>query len=100
MNHLSIPRLVPFVMLGAVAVACSRATSVGAASAGVAPSASSAASTNAAWRPLFDPQLSAWRGYKEAVPPAGWSVTDGVLSKEKSVNDLISRDEFQNFELA
>jgi len=101
MKHLSIVRLAPLLAFGAAIAACSRATSNATSGAGMSPSTTSAASmSNAPWRALLDPQLSAWRGYKEAVPPAGWSVTDDVLSKKGSVNDLISRDEFQNFELA
>jgi hypothetical protein len=55
----------------------------------------------AGWRPLFDgTSLSAWRGYKEQTVPAGWSIVDGVLTKTGSANDLITRDQFGNFELA
>ena len=54
----------------------------------------------AAWRPLIDPSLSAWRGYKEDKLPAGWRVSDGVLMKSGVAEDLISRDDFENFELA
>jgi hypothetical protein len=43
--------------------------------------------------------MSAWRGYKEESMPAGWKVTDGVLSKVQSTNDLVTRDEFGDFEL-
>ena len=56
--------------------------------------------TSGAWRSLLDPQLSAWRGYRESSTPAGWSVVDGVLVKRGEANDLVSRDEFGNFELA
>lgn len=52
------------------------------------------------WRPLIDPSLSAWRGYKEQGLPAGWRVADGVLMKDGVAEDLISRDEFADFELA
>lgn len=55
----------------------------------------------AGWRPLFDgTSLAAWRGYKEAGVPAGWHIVDGVLTKSGSVNDLITREQFGNFELA
>ena len=62
--------------------------------------APAADSSSAHWRPLIDPNLSAWRGYKQTTVPAGWTVKNGVLSKEKSVTDLVSKDEFENFELA
>ena len=52
------------------------------------------------WRPLIDPALSAWRGYREQAAPTGWRVVDGVLMKDGVAEDLISRDEFADFELA
>ena len=51
------------------------------------------------WRSLIDPTMSAWRGYKEESMPKGWTVSRGVLSKTVSSNDLVTRDEFENFEL-
>jgi hypothetical protein len=49
---------------------------------------------------LFDGHsLDAWRGYKMDKVPEGWHVVDGTLAKEKQVGDLVSRDEFANFEL-
>jgi hypothetical protein len=62
-------------------------------------SAAPAATAQGEWRPLIDSSLSAWRGYKEQTVPSGWHVADGVLSKTVSVNDLVSRDQFGNFEL-
>jgi hypothetical protein len=94
-----------FASLSVIAQACSTASGNGA---GATASASAAASSNAAmaatpaqgpWRDLIDPTMSAWRGYKEQAMPAGWKVTDGVLSKVQSTNDLVSRDEFGDFEL-
>ena len=32
--------------------------------------------------------------------PAGWQIVDGVLTKTGSVGDIITRDQFGNFELA
>ena len=55
----------------------------------------------AGWRSLFDgTSTSAWRGYKSPTFPAGWSIVDGVLTKSGSVGDLISKEQFGNFELA
>src|SRR4051812_14727700 len=66
------------------------------------PGASRAQATSAPskWRNLIDPSMSAWRGYKEEAMPKGWTVKDGVLSKTVGTNDIITKDEFQNFELA
>lgn len=53
------------------------------------------------WRPLFDGRtLSAWRGYKSDTVPAAWHIEDGVLTKAGSTGDLVSRDQFGDFELA
>jgi hypothetical protein len=52
------------------------------------------------WRSLIDNDLSAWRGYKEQHVPAGWRVANGVLMKDKEVEDLVSREQFGDFELA
>jgi len=84
--------------LGAVLLGCSTTSSNrGAMSSSTAPSPS--VSSAQGWRNLIDPTMSAWRGYREAKVPAGWHVADGVLSKTESVNDLVTRDQFANFEL-
>jgi hypothetical protein len=52
------------------------------------------------WRVLFDGKsLDAWRGYKTDKVPPGWHITDGVLAKETPVADIVSKDEFGDFEL-
>ncbi len=57
------------------------------------------ASTEGKWVNLIDPKLTAWRGYKEQGIPAGWQVINGDLNKKVSVNDLITKDEYGDFEL-
>jgi hypothetical protein len=55
----------------------------------------------AGWRSLFDgTSTAAWRGYKSQTFPAGWTIVDGVLTKSGEVEDIVSRDQFGNFELA
>jgi hypothetical protein len=55
----------------------------------------------AGWRSLFDgTSTDAWRGYKEQALPAGWTVVDGILTKTGSAHDIITKDQFRNFELA
>jgi len=55
----------------------------------------------AGWRSLFDgTSTAAWRGYKQQTMPDGWKLVDGVLTKTGSVGDIITRDQFGNFELA
>jgi hypothetical protein len=52
------------------------------------------------WRTLFDGRsLAAWRGFKKASVPAGWQIVDGALTRVGEAGDLITRDEFRDFEL-
>ncbi|HWW86593.1 MAG TPA: DUF1080 domain-containing protein [Vicinamibacterales bacterium] len=49
---------------------------------------------------LFDgSSLDQWRGYKSQTVPAGWTIVNRELTKNGSVGDLVSKDEFANFEL-
>jgi hypothetical protein len=56
----------------------------------------------AGWRLLFDGKsLAGWRGFKAPAPDPGWHVADGALSPDpKTSKDIISKDEFANFELS
>jgi hypothetical protein len=50
--------------------------------------------------PLFDgTSLSHWRGYKTEGVPNGWRIAEGTLMKTGSVGDLISKQEFGDFDL-
>ena len=52
------------------------------------------------WRVLFDgTSLDAWRGYRTDKVPAGWRIADGSLVKDSAVGDIVSKDEFGDFEL-
>ena len=52
------------------------------------------------WRALFDgTSLDAWRGYKTDKVPAGWRIADGSIVKDAPVGDIVSKDEFGDFEL-
>jgi hypothetical protein len=55
----------------------------------------------AGWRSLFDgTSTDAWRGYRSQTFPTGWNIVDGVLTKSGEVADIMTRDQFGNFELA
>ena len=55
---------------------------------------------NPEWRALFNGKsLDAWRGYKMATVPDGWKIEGGALTKDGHVGDLITKDEFGDFEL-
>ena len=59
-----------------------------------------AAQRAAGWRSLFDgSDTSAWRGYRQQGMPAGWRIVNGVLTKTDSVPDIVTKDQFGDFEL-
>ena len=52
------------------------------------------------WRSLLeDHSAPAWRGWKAPGLPTGWHIAGGVLSKEGSVDDLVTKQSFGDFEL-
>jgi len=55
---------------------------------------------NPQWKVLFDgTSLDAWRGYKSTIVPAAWHIAGGTLAKDTPVADIVSKDEFADFEL-
>jgi Domain of Unknown Function (DUF1080) len=64
-----------------------------------APSAKDSAPTTG-WRTLFDGKLlDTFRGWRSDGMPQGWYVVDGTLAKDGHVDDLVTREQFGNFEL-
>lgn len=60
----------------------------------------SATTQDAAWISLFDgSSMAAWRGYREDSMPAGWRIDNGTLTKDTVSGDIITRDQFGDFEL-
>jgi hypothetical protein len=52
------------------------------------------------WRLLFDGRsLAPWRGFRQQEVPPGWKVVDGTITRVGAGPDLITRDQFANFEL-
>lgn len=92
--------------MAALATACGPARSREAspdslAATAAAPAAARApAARDSAWRPLFDgTSLAAWRGYKVDTVPGGWRAQDGELRLVGGGGDLVSREQFGDFEL-
>ena len=55
----------------------------------------------AGWRALFDgTTTTGWRGYRRADVPDGWRVVDGAITRVGAGGDLMTTDQFGNFELA
>src|SRR6516165_2709029 len=64
------------------------------------PSGKSTHAAPGAWHALIeDASAKSWRGWESAELPKGWSVSHGVISKDGEVDDLVTRQEFANFEL-
>jgi hypothetical protein len=52
------------------------------------------------WTYLFDgSSTAAWRGYQRDSMPPGWRIQDGTLTKDTVTGDIITRDQFGDFEL-
>lgn len=97
-------------LLAATSAACAKTGSPGGTLANGAPNTSvnatasmnslTAAEQAAGWRLLFDGRTTnGWRGYKSSAMPNGWRVADGTLTKDSSVDDILSTDQFGDFEL-
>lgn len=55
----------------------------------------------AGWRALFDGStLTGWRGFRKSAVPDGWRVVDGNITRVGPGGDIITTDQFENFELS
>ena len=60
-----------------------------------------AAEKAAGWRLLFDGKTTAgWRAYNADTMPSGWQVVDGILTRVSRAADIITKDQFGDFELS
>lgn len=52
------------------------------------------------WRPLFDGKTTAgWRGFRQQTIPEGWKVVDGAMTRVGKAGDIVTVDQFGDFEL-
>jgi hypothetical protein len=52
------------------------------------------------WRSLLDGKTTAgWRGYKQKTAPEGWQIVDGALTRVGKGGDIITVEQFGDFEL-
>jgi hypothetical protein len=52
------------------------------------------------WRTLFDGKTTAgWRGFRQQAMPDGWQAVDGALTRVGQAGDIVTVDEFGDFEL-
>jgi hypothetical protein len=55
----------------------------------------------AGWQLLFDGRtMNAWRGFRRAGMPDGWRVVEGAITRVGPGGDIVTRDQFTNFELS
>jgi len=59
--------------------------------------AASIAQASNQWRSLAT--AANWRGYTTDTVPNGWTFADGTISKTRGARDIMTREEFGNFEL-
>jgi hypothetical protein len=65
-----------------------------------APNTLTAAERRAGWRLLFDGKtLDGWRAYKADTISPRWSVVDGAMTKTRPSDDLVTREQFGDFEV-
>jgi hypothetical protein len=65
------------------------------------PNTLTAAERAAGWRLLFDGRTTGgWRGFRQPSMPSGWEVADGALTRTSGGGDIITVDQFGDFELA
>ena len=66
-----------------------------------APNTLTAAERSAGWRLLFDGTSTAgWRGFRMTTMPTGWQARDGALTRVSDAADIVTTDQYANFELA
>lgn len=87
----------------ALTSACARsnaqATTGATTQASAEPNTLSPAEQRAGWKLLFDGKtLNAWRGYQMTEMPPEWMVVDGTFTKIKNTTDIVTREQFGNFE--
>ena len=59
------------------------------------------AEQKAGWKLLFDGKSTAgWRNFKKPGVSDGWVVQDGALVREKAAGDIITAEQYDNFELS
>jgi hypothetical protein len=64
------------------------------------PNVLSAEESAQGFRLLFDgTSTRGWRGYRQPSMPEGWAAVDGALTRVARTTDIITIDEFENFEL-
>ena len=89
------------VCIAAAIVGASSQTMTVEADDGATPNTLTDAERREGWQLLFDGNdLSAWRGYRQTTIPDGWQAVDGTLARVARGGDLLTREQFEDFELS
>lgn len=92
---MTISLTLPLCAIGLTAIAAAAATDAS------RPGGASSASQGAGWKTLFDGTTTkGWHGYKKPGPVEGWQVVDGALVRQGKGGDLVTDEEFDDFELS
>ena len=83
-------------LVALVGLACTRQAEIGS----TQGSAPTPVQPQGGWLPLFDGRtLNGWRVYRGSAQPTGWFVKDGALTKTQPSEDIVTTDQFSDFEL-
>ena len=94
------PQLLAAAAFLAAALACTSGSRPATPAAGTDTLPLTPVAADTGWRALFDGRSTAgWRGYRRPDMPAGWEVVDGALTRTGPGGDIITVDQFGNFEL-
>ena len=97
------PRVGLWMGMAAVATivaSCQRQVSVGSSSGSTVVNSSDSLPPPVTSFALFDGRtLKGWRVYRGATQPTGWYVRNGTLTKDQPTDDIITTEQFSNFEL-
>jgi hypothetical protein len=64
------------------------------------PASLTAAEKAEGWKLMFNgTSLTGWKGYKKATVPTGWTVAAGVLTRSGAGGDLMTAEEYGDFEM-
>jgi hypothetical protein len=64
------------------------------------PATLTAAEKAEGWKLMFNgTSLTGWKGYKKATVPTGWTVAAGVLTRSGPGGDLMTAEEYGDFEM-
>ncbi len=91
----------PVVLLATVLAACAPGYTRSAPERAMERPQTATSTSGQEWRPLFDGvSLKGWQGHRTPGElPGGWDVVDGTLTRVGAGGDIVTVEQFENFEL-